>query len=104
MLSRISGVTYDGKNERIGSSNESPPSDIARPTAVEVKLLLTENIVWGRSDAYGFHQPSATIWPLRIRMKLWTPALLCSMASTNAWMEEEAIPWASRVLRGNSLE
>src|SRR5262249_15438381 len=36
-----------GKNFKTSSSRRSFPSAIAKPTAVEVKLLLSENNEWG---------------------------------------------------------
>ena len=36
----------------------SLPSATAIPTAVNVKLLLSENIMCGSAAAYGAHQPS----------------------------------------------
>ena len=45
-------------------------SATARPTAVEVKLLLRDQRTCGLSGASGFHQPSATTCPCRTSMKL----------------------------------
>src|SRR5262245_44801511 len=61
-----------GKNLRTGSSTLSFPSAAASPTAVDVKLLLSENSEWRTSGPYGAHQPSVTTWPWRTRMKLWS--------------------------------
>ena len=55
--------TSSGKKEITLSSTLSFPSFTAKPTAVEVKLLLIEYIVWRRFAAYGSHQPSATTLP-----------------------------------------
>ena len=49
-----------GKKESTVSSRLSLPSAIARPTPVDVKLLLSEKSTCGSSRRYGPHQPSAT--------------------------------------------
>ena len=54
-----------GKNFITSSSTFNFPSALASPTAVEVKLLLNENIKCGSSAAYGAHQPSAITSPSR---------------------------------------
>src|SRR5882672_511902 len=59
-----------GKNFSTWSSRLSFPSAIAMPTAVEVKLLLSEYRACGDSALYGAHHPSATTWPWRRSMKL----------------------------------
>ena len=70
-----------GKNFSTSSSRLSFPSAMARPTAVEVKLLLSEYSEWGDAALYGAHHPSATTWPWRSSMKLCIESIL-SAAST----------------------
>src|SRR5262245_29449366 len=89
-----------GKNFSTGSSTLNFPSAAARPTAVEVKLLLSENRECGVSAAYGAHQPSATTWPWRTSMKLCSESMVLSAASTNARTAAGETPWASGLLRG----
>src|SRR5262245_50099250 len=91
-----------GKNESTSSSRLNFPSSTARPTAVEVKLLLSECITCGVSADCGFHQPSATTWPWRTSMKLCIVVICLSAASTNARTAAEETPWDSGVARGNA--
>ena len=72
---------------------------MASPTAVEVKLLLSEYREWGESASYGDHQPSATTWPWRTSMKLFIDSMFLSAASTNARMAEDEMPCASGLPR-----
>jgi hypothetical protein len=58
-----SGGASSGKNFSTSSSRLSFPSEMASPTAVDVKLLLSEYKEWGASASYGDHQPSATTCP-----------------------------------------
>jgi hypothetical protein len=44
---------------------DSSPSSTAKPTAVALKLFVTEYSTWMSSGAYGAHQPSATTLPWR---------------------------------------
>jgi hypothetical protein len=92
-----------GKNLRTGSSIESLPSETARPTAVEVKLLLSENITWGSSLAKGDHQPSATTWPWRTTITLWTASIFDSSASTKARSCVEESPPPPVSFRGRGV-
>src|SRR5688572_23244673 len=55
----FAGVS-SGKNFNTGSSRLSLPSAMAKPTAVDVKLLLSEYIECGVWAANGDHHPSAT--------------------------------------------
>src|SRR5262245_22375231 len=80
------------------SSRLSFPSAMARPTAVEVKLLLSEKREWRASASYGAHQPSATTRPCRTSMRLWSASMSFSAASTNARIAEDEIPCASGLL------
>src|ERR1700722_17555060 len=72
------------------------------PTAVEVKLLLSENNEWRAAALYGAHQPSATTWPCRTTITLCSEFRFLSAASTNARIADEEMPWASGALRGSS--
>src|SRR5262245_12961704 len=74
-LAEGSAGASSGKNLRTGSSTLSFPSPTAKPTAVEVKLLLNEKSMCGDSAAYGDHQPSATTCPWRINMKLCSESM-----------------------------
>ena len=73
---------------------------MARPTAVEVKLLLSEYSACGESASYGDHQPSATTWPWRTSMKLFIDSMFLSAASMNARMRKTKCPGFG-MLRGN---
>src|SRR2546423_489028 len=99
-LSEGFGGASSGKNFRTGSSMLNLPSATARPTAVEVKLLLSECMTCGLSGASGFHQPSATTCPWRTSMKLCMVLTFWSAASTYARMSAEETPCSSGVLRG----
>ena len=79
------------------------PSATARPTAVEVKLLLSEYSTCGFSADSGFHQPSATTCPCRTSMKLCIVSTALSAASTNARIAADETPCASGELRGNGV-
>ena len=96
------GVT-SGKNFSTVSSTLSLPSACARPTAVDVKLLLSENIRCGVSAAYGAHQPSAITWPCRTSMMLFIVSTLPSSASMKARSACEETPCDSGVARGSLL-
>src|SRR5437868_14691388 len=78
-----------GKNFSTGSSRLSLPSETASPTAVEVKLLLSEYRECGASASYGAHQPSAATRPWRRSMKLFIESMFLSAASTNDRTAEE---------------
>ncbi|UUZ87334.1 hypothetical protein LJK88_18395 [Paenibacillus sp. P26] len=67
---------------------------------MEVKLLLSENIMCGMSGPYGAHQASAATWPRRSSMKLCRPSPRASAASRKAVTEEEGMPAASGSVRG----
>ena len=69
--------------------------------AVEVKLLLRENITCGVSS-YGAHQPSATTVPWRRIITLCSASIFASAASRKALMAGEGMPWASGALRGRA--
>ena len=77
------------------------PSAIAKPTAVEVKLLLSEKSECGEEALYGDHHPSATTFPCRSSMKLFIESIL-SAASMNESTAEDEMPCDSSVLRGRS--
>jgi hypothetical protein len=66
---RLAGRGYLGKKFQHGVVHREISSVTARPTAVEVKLLLKENNMWGLA-AYGAHQPSATTASWRSSIKL----------------------------------
>src|SRR5438067_1276173 len=87
-----------GKNFSTSSSRLSFPSEMASPTAVDVKLLLSEYREWGDSASYGDHQPSATTWPWRSSMKLFSELMLLSAASTNERTADDEMPCASGLL------
>ena len=89
-----------GKNFSTSSSRLSFPSAMASPTAVDVKLLLSEYSECGDSASYGAHQPSATTWPWRTSMKLFIESIFLSAASTNARTAADETPCASGSLRG----
>ena len=84
------------------SSRLSFPSETASPTAVDVKLLLSEKRTCGSSAAYGAHHPSATTCPCRRIMTLCSASTLCSAPSMNPWIADAEIPCSSRVLRGSN--
>jgi hypothetical protein len=75
---------------------------MANPTAVEVKLLLSEYKACGESGPYGAHHPSATTWPCRRSMKLCRLSMSLFADSMNDWMAAEEMPCASGLLRGKS--
>jgi len=77
------------------------PSETARPTAVDVKLLLSENITCFSLAAYGAHQPSATTCPCRTNMKLCNSSSFWPDSSINRRIAADDIPCSSGVLRGN---
>ena len=54
---------YSGKNESALSVTFSLSSLTAKPTAVEVQLLLTEYMECFSSGAYGLHQASEITFP-----------------------------------------
>src|SRR5262249_7182386 len=91
---------WSGKNFSTGSSRLSLPSAIASPTAVELKLLLSECSTCGLSGASGFHHPSAITWPWRTSMKLCSVSIL-STVKTKSRIACEEMPWVSGVLRGS---
>src|SRR5262249_9346841 len=97
-----SGGASSGKNFSTSSSRLSFPSEMANPTAVEVKLLLSEYRAWGDSALYGAHQPSATTWPWRRSMKPCKESMFLSAASTKERTAEDETPCVSGVLRGSS--
>jgi hypothetical protein len=99
-LSTGSAGASSGKKSSTGSSRLSLPSAIARPTAVEVKLLLSEYSSWLVVLSYGDHQPSATTWPWRTSMKLWRPSI-GSSDSRKASTPGDETPCASGALRGS---
>ena len=101
-LSEGGAGASSGKNFSTGSSMPSFPSATARPTAVEVKLLLSEYRTCGWSAAAGCHQPSATPRPCRTSMKLCIASTPLSAASTNSRPPADETPCASGVLRGKS--
>ena len=94
------GVT-SGKYFSTGSSMLNLPSAWARPTAVDVKLLVSENIWCGVSAANGVHQPSAITWPCRTTMTLFIVSTLASSASMNASRAGDDTPCDSGVARGS---
>ena len=83
-LSEGSAGASSGKNFSTGSSRLSFPSAIARPTAVALKLLLSECSTCGLSAASGFHQPSAMTWPWRRTIMECRPRRRRSISSANA--------------------
>src|SRR5580658_6485785 len=103
-LALASAGASSGKNFNTGSSKLNFPSEIASPTAVDVKLLLNEYIECGVLAAYGDHQPSATTWPCRTSMKLFIASTWRSADVTKSRIAAEEIPWASGVLRGKGVE
>src|SRR6185295_19496087 len=86
------GGEASGKNFSTSSSRLNFPSESAIPTAVEVKLLLSDHRTWGDSALYGDHQPSATTWPWRSSMKLCSESMFLSAASTNASTADDGMP------------
>ena len=94
------GVT-SGKYFSTGSSMLNLPSACARPTAVDVKLLVSENIWCGVSAANGAHQPSAITWPCRTTMTLFIVSTLASSASMKARRACDDTPCDSGVARGS---
>ncbi len=101
-LSDTSAGASSGKNFSTGSSSFSLPSSIASPTAVALKLLLSDAKTCGLSAASGFHHPSPITCPCRTIMKLWS-VLILSAASTNSQTACDEMPWASGVLRGSDM-
>ena len=93
------GVT-SGKYFSTGSSMLNLPSACARPTAVDVKLLVSENIWCGVSAANGAHQPSAITWPCRTTMTLFIVSTPASSASMKARRACDDTPCDSGVARG----
>ena len=91
-----------GKNFNTSSSKWSFPSEMASPTAVDVKLLLSEYREWGASAWYGDHQPSATTRPWRRSMKLFIESMFLSAASTNESSADEETPCVSGLALSSS--
>ena len=73
-----------GKKSRTASSRCSLPSAMASPTAVDVKLLLSEKSMCGSFAAYGCHQPSAITRPWRTIITLCKASIVCSAWPTNS--------------------
>src|SRR4051794_15371090 len=92
-----------GKNFSTGSSTENFPSATASPTAVDVKLLLSEYNTCGVRAPYGDHQPSATTRPWRTIMTLFIASIAESAALTKARTALDDIPSRSGVLRGSAV-
>ncbi len=88
-----------GKNFRTFSSIFNFLSATANPTAVEVKLLLSDQRICGLSLDSGAHQHSATTCPWRTSMKLCIVLIFLSAISTKVRISSEDIPCASGVLR-----
>src|SRR6266487_228727 len=86
-LSAGAGGASSGKNFSTSSSMLNLPSATARPTAVDVKLLLSEYNTCGVSAAYGVHHPSATTEPCRTSMKLF----ISGTCRSAAWMKSKKI-------------
>ena len=82
----------------------SLPSATARPTAVEVKLLLIE--IHRVRQLRRIRRPPALgdDAPVPGDDEAVQLVFACAMASRNAWMAGEATPSASGVLRGRTLE
>src|SRR5689334_21554244 len=99
-LSEGSAGASFGKNFSTGSSRLNFPSAIASPTAVALKLLLSDISTCGLSGASGFHHPSAMTWPCRRTMKLCR-VLILSAALTKSRTAREDTPCASGELRGS---
>ncbi len=76
----------------------------AKPTAVEVKLLLVEYRVCLSSGRYGAHQPSAITFPWRSIIILWNSCLSAAAESRNVRRPADDTPSASGVLRGREAE
>src|SRR5674476_1130550 len=77
------GPTSCGKWSSTRSSADSRPSACANPTAVDVKLLLSEKSSCWRSRSYGAHQPSATTAPRTTTMRLCSSWCASATASRN---------------------
>ncbi len=90
-----------GKNDTTVSSMLSFPSATASPTAVEVKLLLSDQRTCGVSGDSGSHHASATTCPWRSSMKLCIESTFRSAASMNARIACEETPCDSGVARGS---
>src|SRR5678816_1607236 len=90
-----------GKKEITLSSTLIFFSSTAKPTAVDVKLLLKEYNVCFRSGRYGFHQPSAITFPWRRIIMLCISCFVVEIASRNSIIPLEETPSASGVLRGS---
>ena len=73
-----SSGTLSGKRSTIFVSRVRSPSLIANPTAVEVKVLLTEWSTWAVSGVKNF---SASTFPCWTTMMLW----ISSLASAMTW-------------------
>src|SRR5437868_6091792 len=72
------------------------------PTAVELKLLLSEYNECGVSGEYGVHHPSVTTFPCRTSMKLCSESNPLSATSINSNTPADETPSASGLLRGKS--
>ena len=59
-----------GKYFNTLSLTDNLPSACASPTAVEVKLLVSDHMMCGLSAVSGAHQLSATTFPFRTSIKL----------------------------------
>src|SRR6476469_10032090 len=90
-----------GTNDSTGASTDSFPSATASPTAVDVKLLLSEYITCGVRASFGAHHPSATTLPWRTIMTLSIASIEESAPCTNERIAREGMPCRSGVLRGN---
>src|SRR5829696_34983 len=93
-----------GKCDTTVSSRPTRPSSRANPSAVAVKLLLSEYSSLVRSAVWGAHHPSATTCPWRTTIRLCSSiAVSASTASTNASTAAGSTPWSAGALRGRSL-
>ena len=97
-----------GKNDTSLSSTLRRPSEIANPTAVAVKVLLTENITWGLSGAPSLIHCSASTFPCWSTITLWRSQLVSLAASatncsTASVILSEAFPLGRSLLAGRQL-
>src|SRR3954471_18604157 len=97
------GGMRSGKKETTVSSMLSLPSACARPTAVDVKLLLKEYMVWRFAVLYGVHHPSPITEPPRTTITLCMPSTCASSASTYFSRSAELTPFCSGVERGSDF-
>ena len=96
--------SISGNASTTTSSRPTRPSSIAKPSAVEVKLLLRECTRCTWCSVYGAHQPWATTWPWRTTTKPCSSTSLArSTASRNASTPAALTSWSAGAPTGSGV-